>query len=252
MHKTLVNVICAFVPKRKCRHRLRNKLLSRFQKIGLVNPNFIVNGQNNKLILIDEQGNEKPMTTNIPGMKINVQGDNNIIRIPEKNQIRGCFNIRSNNALIDIKSQKTLSINVNTLFQDGQKLIINEDTIIFGANIFLNEKEASVLIGKNCLFSSNITIWATDGHAILDAQTNKILNPITKPIIIHDHCWCGHSVFMTKNTGLAKNSVIGGGSVITKTFTQENVLVAGNPAKIIKENINWKHETAAQLLTKGE
>lgn len=195
MHKILVNVICAFVPKSKCRHRLRDKLL----KIGFVKPNFIVNGQNNKLILIDEQGNEKPMTTNIPRMKIYIKGNNNTIRIPEKNQICGSFGIRSNNVLIDIKSQKTLNINVSTFFQDGQKLIIDEDTTIYGANIFLNEKEASVFIGKNCLFSGNITIWATDGHAILDAQTNEVLNPITKPIIIHDHCWCGHSVFMTKN-----------------------------------------------------
>ena len=33
---------------------------------------------------------------------------------------------------------------------------------------------------------------------------------------------------------LAKNIVVGAGSIVTKSFFQENVIIAGNPAKIVK------------------
>lgn len=35
------------------------------------------------------------------------------------------------------------------------------------------------------------------------------------------------------------NSIVGACSVITKQFEEENVILAGNPAKIVKQNVKW-------------
>ena len=44
-----------------------------------------------------------------------------------------------------------------------------------------------------------------------------------------------------KNSIIPDNSVIGAYSVVAKKFDEENVVIAGNPARICKRNINWTH-----------
>ena len=44
-----------------------------------------------------------------------------------------------------------------------------------------------------------------------------------------------------KDVKISRNSVVAYGSLVTKKFEQENVLLAGIPAKIVKENIYWKY-----------
>ena len=43
-----------------------------------------------------------------------------------------------------------------------------------------------------------------------------------------------------KDVSIADNTVVANGSVVTKSFDKENVLLGGCPAKILKENINWE------------
>lgn len=236
MRKAIVKFLSFFILSSKKRKAFRGKHLY---------PNKI-KGNNNKIIKVTKNGDKEIYY--IENCFINIEGNNNIIKIPENHKIKGYINITTDNTIIDIKSTETLNITINTHDQSNQKLVIENGTKIFGATFFLNELNSSIIIGENCLFSGNIVFWATDGHAILDKQTDEILNPVTKPIIIEDHCWIGWGVLFTKNASLSSNTVVGGGSVVTKAFTQENVIIAGNPAKIVKENTNWNHKTASLLL----
>jgi acetyltransferase-like isoleucine patch superfamily enzyme len=61
-----------------------------------------------------------------------------------------------------------------------------------------------------------------------------------KVIEIGDHVWIGSNVRVLKGVKIGKNNVVAAGSVVTKSFTEENVLIAGNPAKIIRTGIDWK------------
>ena len=51
-----------------------------------------------------------------------------------------------------------------------------------------------------------------------------------------------------KNTFLNDNSVAVAGAIITKKFNDTNIIVAGNPAKIIKTNINWSRVSAEKYM----
>lgn len=89
------------------------------------------------------------------------------------------------------------------------------------------------------MFSNSIQIWPTDGHSILDANTGEILNEPKGYVTIGNHVWVGEAVRITKNARIHDNSIIGGGAVAYKDYEESNVVIAGNPGKIVRRNITW-------------
>lgn len=88
------------------------------------------------------------------------------------------------------------------------------------------------------MFSTEIRIYATDGHAIYSVDDGRVLNT-GKVITIGNHVWIGRRVNLLKNTKINDNSIVGLGSVVTNSFNEQNVVIAGFPAKVIKRNVNW-------------
>ena len=211
---------------------------------------YKIAGQNNKIIII-ENGKERELKRfkKIKGLKIDIGGSNNLIRInkPAK-YINSKIFIRANDSCICIgKSDFLHNLQINVGCRNSQFLEIGDHTNCCGLNIFLNEHKAGCIIGKNCLFSSPITIWSTDGHVITEQETKKIINHIKTPVTIGNNCWIGTFCILTKNAILPNYTICGAGSVITKKFEQEHTLLAGNPAKIIKEGINWSPKTPTEF-----
>ena len=54
------------------------------------------------------------------------------------------------------------------------------------------------------------------------------------PVKIGNGCWIGGGAIILPGVSIGDGTVIGAGSVVTKDIP-DNVVVAGNPAKIIKE-----------------
>lgn len=221
---------------RRLMRKIRTVLIQKFSAIS---------GRNNKIILTSADGEYQVLS--VRKVKIKIKGRNNTIRIPREHKLRGFIDINTDNCLIDIQSCNKLHLRIHTVDRSGQKLTIGSGTTIHGAVIFLNEKNANVSIGNNCLFSNSIVIWATDGHAVMDKNTGKILNHIQHPVTVEDNCWIGWGVILTKNARISRHSVVGAGSIVTGNFDRENVIIAGNPAKIIKTDICWDEHTPASL-----
>ncbi len=54
------------------------------------------------------------------------------------------------------------------------------------------------------------------------------------PVILHRDCWLATGSIILAGVELGEHTVVGAGSVVTHSFTEGNVLIAGNPAKVIK------------------
>lgn len=54
------------------------------------------------------------------------------------------------------------------------------------------------------------------------------------PVIIGDNVWVGAGSCILPNVTIGNNCIIGANSVVTKSFP-DNCVIAGNPAKIIKQ-----------------
>jgi maltose O-acetyltransferase len=54
------------------------------------------------------------------------------------------------------------------------------------------------------------------------------------PVVIGDNVWIGHDVSIMKGVTIGDNAILASGSVVTKDVSA-NVIVAGNPASMVKE-----------------
>jgi len=106
------------------------------------------------------------------------------------------------------------------------------------ANGAFGNKSACINIGNNVLIAMNTIIRTSDGHTIINKGTKEILN-MTKDINIDDNVWIGTNCVILKGALISRNSVVGACSLVNKKFEEENVIIAGSPARIIKKNIEW-------------
>jgi len=120
---------------------------------------------------------------------------------------------------------------------DNGSIQIGNRTALCGSAHLAVIEGTNIFVGEDCLFSSDITFRTGDSHSILDLSGNRI-NP-SNDIVIKNHVWIGHKVSVNKNVVISENTMIGTGSIVTKSIEKGNVIIAGVPAKIIKENINW-------------
>ena len=89
-----------------------------------------------------------------------------------------------------------------------------------------------VKIGDNCLIAPQAGIY-TACHP-LDRKTRVSGLELGKPVTIGNDCWIGGQAVINPGVTLGDNVVVGSGAVVTKSFPS-NVVIAGNPAKIIKK-----------------
>lgn len=116
----------------------------------------------------------------------------------------------------------------------GGKISIGAGCGISGTTIYAMN---SIKIGENVLIGGNCKIIDNDFHPLPASQriNQKVEDIKTRPIEIGDGCFIGANSIILKGCKLGKNCVVGAGSVVSGTFP-DNVIIAGNPARIIKEN----------------
>lgn len=103
------------------------------------------------------------------------------------------------------------------------------------SQFYINEE---LTIGDDVLFAANNIVRTSDSHVIYDTNTNEIKN-YDSPVVIGNHVWICEGCTILKGTVIKDNSIIGTKSVVNKEFNEENIIIAGSPAHIVKKNINW-------------
>ena len=122
------------------------------------------------------------------------------------------------------KQEKRKKLIKKIFGKTGENVFSNYGAIILDVN--------KVKIGKNCMLAPNVGIYSATHPVRAEERYNGV--ELGLPVTIGDNCWIGGGAVICPGVTLGNNVVVGAGSVVTKSFG-DNVVIAGNPAKIIRE-----------------
>jgi acetyltransferase-like isoleucine patch superfamily enzyme len=109
-------------------------------------------------------------------------------------------------------------------------VIIGHQTLIGMGNTIIGP----ITIGNNVIFAQNIVASALN-HDYKDISLPIGLQKIlTDSITIEDDCWIAANAVITAGVTIGKHAIIAAGAIVTKDVPPFSV-VAGNPAKVIKQ-----------------
>ena len=113
----------------------------------------------------------------------------------------------------------------------------SDSVISIGDNVTINNAFSAVAfqnitIQDNVLIGVNCAIIDNDGHDLRVDKRNSG-EPKSVAVTIEKNVFIGDNVTILKGVTIGENSVIGLGSVVTNDIPK-NVIVAGNPAKVIR------------------
>ena len=89
--------------------------------------------------------------------------------------------------------------------------------------------DAKILIGKGSYIAPNVGI-ITSNHDVYDLDKHVV----GKDVILREACWIGMNSVILPGVELGPHTIVGAGSVVTKSFPEGNCVIAGNPAKQIR------------------
>lgn len=122
----------------------------------------------------------------------------------------------------------------------GAVIEIDDNVGISGATIYARK---GIYIGENTCIGGNCKILDNDFHPIDMEDRIKLLNDVhggdsdlipNREIYIGKNCFLGCNSIILKGTVLGEGCVVGAGAVVAGKF-EDNCVIAGNPAKVIKK-----------------
>lgn len=101
---------------------------------------------------------------------------------------------------------------------------------------------SDISIGDNVMIGANTKILDHDFHSVdyIERRTDAREHEISKPISIGDDVFVGCNSIILKGTKIGNRCMVGAGSVVSGSF-EDDCLIAGNPARVVKkinQNIN--------------
>lgn len=187
------------------------------------------------------ENGKKVKADKLKGIVINFDKNskNNIVEIGKNYKKRGT------GLVINIKGQNHRVIIGDNCSLCGRFLLTGFDTSIKIGDgttfqgCYLLARDESITIGKNCMFSREIEIRASDVHKVISTQSGIRLNE-ARSVNIGDHVWIAAKCFISKGAKIPNDSIVGACSFVNKEFYESNIIIAGSPAKVVKRNINWE------------
>lgn len=143
----------------------------------------------------------------------------------------------------------------------------NEPSIVIGDHCYVGRRSffnagKKIVIGPYCMISNDSNIIGSD-HDFSDPFRPYISATVTadKVIRIGPNCWLGSNCTVLKGVSIGFGSLIGAGSVVTKSVPPLSIAV-GNPCKVINRYrmterrwipvSDWTHQDDTQTPTEEE
>lgn len=135
------------------------------------------------------------------------------------------------------------NVNIDTPFycDYGKHIFVGSNVIININCTFVDCNK--IEIGNNVLIASNVQIYTAthstnSNERLVENWNSSSKSPFFRtyalPVKIEDNVWIGGGVIILPGVTIGKNTVIGAGSVVTKSIP-ENCVAVGNPCRVIRK-----------------
>ncbi|MFO7669653.1 MAG: acyltransferase [Bacteroidales bacterium] len=142
-----------------------------------------------------------------------------------------------NLGVVDFRGTALIKYGARIIIGEGAKLVLgNHFRISSGSSIICFK---SIEFGHNCAISWDSQIIDTDFHKVYD-ENSSYINP-DREIRIGNDCWIGNHSIIQKGTTLGNMVVVASNSMLNSGIPDNNVILGGSPAKIIKTSVTWTH-----------
>lgn len=136
-----------------------------------------------------------------------------------------------------------LKFNGSCTISSGVSLVLDLGSLEIGNNFFCNKNCAfscndKITIGDNALFGWNVELLDSDNHRLI--HKNGAEHSDRGEIKIGNNVWVAAFSHILKNSSVPDGSVVAYRSLVTRRFDGEKLLLAGSPARVIEEQIEWE------------
>ncbi len=133
---------------------------------------------------------------------------------------------------------KGVHVDIDFHCECGKHIFVGDKVIINMNCTFVDNNRID--IGNNVLIASNVQIYtATHSTEVSERMVDdwtegeEICRTFAKPVKIEDGVWIGGGAIILPGVTIGENTVIGAGSVVTRSIPA-NCVAVGNPCRVIK------------------
>lgn len=210
-----------------------------------------ISGQDNRLIIGDRcaiagfapAGGGTALIDPKPGAmaSLAIRGHGNTVEIAEDCRLGANITVVGDNSRIRIGRGCAINGFVSLLSPDGCALLVGAGTTMVQVSIQLHER-GQIVFGADCMVSSQAYVSLSDIHPIYDRATGERVNAAAD-VIIGDHVWLGLRSMIMKGATIGEGAVVAAGAILSGAAPAHAVM-AGVPARVVRENIVWRRELA--------
>ncbi len=189
---------------------------------------------------IQGSGNTLSLDGYYDDIRIDIRGNDNTL-IFEKNVkvTHALFRIHGNNCRIVIGRNVRIGSGEFWVEDNACILSIGENSTIESGHFAVTEDGSELRIGSDCMLAKEIEIRTGDSHSLLNSEGERI-NPAGH-VIVDEHVWIASRAMVLKNVHIQKGAVIAAGAIVTADVAAHSI-VAGNPARQVKQDIRWTRQ----------
>ncbi|MBN8493397.1 MAG: hypothetical protein J0M00_18465 [Burkholderiales bacterium] len=140
-----------------------------------------------------------------------------------------------NNSRLYVNGDFEIGPNVHISANADAELVLGGRKHSSGSGITCNSRIMAakhIHIGSDTIIAWDIFISDSDWHQIEGAKMDG-------DVRIGDHVWIAHGASVLKGSVIPDGSVVAAKSLVHSVFQGSNLLLAGTPARVIREDVKW-------------